>query len=378
MTSSPQQTPLGLPETITGFISSYKGARSKSIWARDDIPPKILALHKKLYLNLEPEETPLLLLHGSWLFGFMVSGLAITDVAIHYRPSSKVNGKSLFRDTKSLEIGNPKLDARGNYVGHEVNINDITVGFVRMGTGISFDKTAVTLLNCLFNSLVTGGFLEKPVSLSLRLLDEKATVRARPRLTAPIVAELQNGEEALFEKTAKSDGALWLFVTLLDGRQGYLPGDVKTTLRYTVSLAQDSVDILESPASGAGVKMTARRTDTFSMIGAVAQGDTKWIKIRTASGHEGFVPGETLYLRNGSREAESLWGSVIFHTAEAFRPAESKGIARACILPGALLGYCLGKFINNHYLLTIGEMTLAGAVVGWLVGQAIAFVRNRG
>jgi hypothetical protein len=59
-----------------------------------------------------------------------------------------------------------------------------------------------------------------------------------------------------------------------------------------VALAQDTVDVLESPADGSRVKVTYMRGVKFTLAGAV-RGETQWVEVRTNSGDVGFIRAET-------------------------------------------------------------------------------------
>ena len=75
----------------------------------------------------------------------------------------KVKGSVRFGDIKTMEIAEHDTCYGTAYVGHELRINDKTVGYVRMGTGISLDEKAIVFLNSLFNDMALKGLLEKQV-----------------------------------------------------------------------------------------------------------------------------------------------------------------------------------------------------------------------
>ncbi len=125
------------------------------------------------------------------------------------------------------------------------------------------------------------------------ILDENAIVRSAASPTAEIIGELHGGNEVNIVKTVKSGGTAWVGVTLMSGAAGYVAGNIKVCRIRDVLLAQTSVNVVDSPAAGANVKTTYKQGDKFTLAGLVTQDEQKWIKIRTASGETGFIPGTT-------------------------------------------------------------------------------------
>ena len=177
-TSHPTSTLNDPTEAVTSFIASYNGAKSKNIWALNEIPAKVLEYHRKSYLNLAPNEQPLILLNDNFfasIGGYGWSGLVITNKAIHFSAikksyfgsimPGKVKGAFNFSEIRSLEIAEHDTCFGSAYIGHELRINDKIIGYVRMGTGTLFDEMAITYLNALFNQMAKYGILVRPAGI---------------------------------------------------------------------------------------------------------------------------------------------------------------------------------------------------------------------
>lgn len=138
----------------------------------------------------------------------------------------------------------------------------------------------------------------------VRVIDEKASVHSETDITSPIVAELHAGDEFSIGKTVNASGVNWCAATLSDGKAGYVAGTIKVFRIRPVTLAQSTVDVLESPAEGSRLKATYRSGDKFTLAGAV-KGETQWAEVRTDSGEVGFVRAGTKIKEIADPQADS-------------------------------------------------------------------------
>ncbi len=103
------------------------------------------------------------------------------------------------------------------------------------------------------------------------------------------MAELHAGDEFSIGRTVNASGVNWCAATLSDGKAGYVAGTIKVFRIRPVTLAQSTVDVLESPADGSKLKATYMSGDKFTLAGVVKRGETQWVEVRTDSGDVGFV-----------------------------------------------------------------------------------------
>ena len=126
---------------------------------------------------------------------------------------------------------------------------------------------------------------------AVQLLDARVSLYSAKDLTSPIVAELHFGDEIdIVLSVVEASGLRWIFAKLSDGKVGYVRDTMKFFSIRTVTLVQNSVDVLESPEDSSRLKTTYRSGDKFTLVGRAKQGDEQWMRIRTELGEVGFVP----------------------------------------------------------------------------------------
>ncbi len=135
--------------------------KSKKLFLLDAIPAKTLNVHKEIYANIPVGERAMVLFGhvgairiGSW----GCTGVVITDKKLYYRTlkdaflTSITNkkgeeGSISLEKIKDLRIGEHDHCYGTNYVGHQLIINGIVLGLVRMGSGIMYDEEMMDGIN---------------------------------------------------------------------------------------------------------------------------------------------------------------------------------------------------------------------------------------
>lgn len=168
-----------LENAIREFDLNYNGKKSLNISVLESITQEHLNFHiKKLDLLLQSDEKPLLMLNlkkGIRLYGF--SGFLITDKKIHFSLLKRSyfaayfprKDKSLLPvklvDVNSFQIGKHDSCAGTTYVGHDLVINNQSLGLVRLGFGLLYDEEALNYINGLSRDLFVKGFLKNEPKL---------------------------------------------------------------------------------------------------------------------------------------------------------------------------------------------------------------------
>ncbi|MCG6191373.1 hypothetical protein [Maribellus maritimus] len=162
-----------LEGAIREFDTKYVLEKSPNISVLNDITEKQIHFHKsKLHLNLDRDEKPLVLVNtkkGVRLYGF--SGFVLTNKKIHFSltkrfyfasflPLSEKPRKLNLESIDSFQIGEHDSCFGSTYVGHDLVINEKTLGLVRLGFGLMYDEEALVYINELSKFLFENGFLK--------------------------------------------------------------------------------------------------------------------------------------------------------------------------------------------------------------------------
>jgi len=162
-----------LEKAIKEFDLKFVSEKSKNLFVLNEINEACLSIHQKNYLALEAEEKPLLALNGKKsLIAKLIpfSGLVITNKKIHFSllKRSFLTGIYPFRvkihslnleSIDSFQIGEHDACYGTAYVGHDLRINNQTLGLVRLGFAIEYDEKALNYINELSKYLFENGFL---------------------------------------------------------------------------------------------------------------------------------------------------------------------------------------------------------------------------
>ena len=162
-----------LEKAIKEFDLKYVNEKSKNIYVLNLINEECLINHKKKYLKLGSDEKPLLVFNGkkSLIAKLMpFSGFVLTNKQIHFAllKRSFFTGLYPFREkprslnlesVDSFQIGEHDSCMGSAYVGHDLRINNQTLGLVRLGFSIEYDENALEYINGLSKYLYDNGFL---------------------------------------------------------------------------------------------------------------------------------------------------------------------------------------------------------------------------
>ena len=126
-----------------------------------------------------------------------------------------------------------------------------------------------------------------------KILDERVAVRADMDPRAPVVMDVDAGDEVDLGKVRERDGQPWVKVRLRDGSSGYLPGDTKVMVMKETALLQEEVEVHASPTMQSPLQRRFKKGERFYLLDVVKNDAEEWVRVRDFSGEEGFIPGET-------------------------------------------------------------------------------------
>jgi len=163
-----------LEKAIQEFDLKYVMEKSQNISVLNEITEKQINFHiKKLHLTLDNEEKPLLILNtkkGVRLYAF--TGFVLTNKKLHFLltkrsffasiiPLSEKPRQLELEAIDSFQIGEHDSCFGSTYVGHDLRINDQTLGLVRLGYSLEYDEKALKYINELSKYLFDNEFLSK-------------------------------------------------------------------------------------------------------------------------------------------------------------------------------------------------------------------------
>src|SRR5262249_49762146 len=135
----------------------------------------------------------------------------------------------------------------------------------------------------------TGRFLCVPHLGTVKIKQDRASLYQFRDSSSPIVGELSLDQEVHVGASYTGPGKGWLEVRRAAGGHGYLPGD--TALFHVRSLvlleAQASLHAALSPESP--VIGGLKKGDVFTVLDRVEHESHPWLKVRSATGVEGFL-----------------------------------------------------------------------------------------
>ena len=144
---------------ITNYINETTG-KPDCILTGDNLTSQVI---EQSGMKYKEEEKPLLLLYKKSLMFDLKTRILITNKRIYFKalPDSfwtgltcnfvkKIEGCCELQGLQHLEIAEHDHCIGSAYIGHQLKINNIVVGLVRMGTGIEYDEKLIDYLNNLF------------------------------------------------------------------------------------------------------------------------------------------------------------------------------------------------------------------------------------
>jgi hypothetical protein len=189
--------------------------------------------------------------------------------------------------------------------------------------------------------------------MNARVLDANVAVRSAPNAASDIVRELHLGEDIFLGDAVKREGRLWVAVTLPSNEGGYVPGNVKVGRFRSTRLAQESVNVLESPAIGSTVKATIKRGDRLTLRGRPAgPGSDKWTEVEVGSGR-GYIPVSTQVKKAVDYSVRCallgfLASVLIMSSLPSFGSSGNLVAGALCAICGVGLGSLIGSLLNKR------------------------------
>lgn len=148
--------------------------KSTNILLIDFISQANIKYHKSKYLKLDNNEKPLLILNArKTLFMNIMpfTGFVLTNKKLHFATmkrsffSSLVPIKErprsfLLENIDSFQIGEHDSCLGTAYIGHDLMVNSIKQGLIRLGMTMFYDRNALNYINGLSKYLFENGFLK--------------------------------------------------------------------------------------------------------------------------------------------------------------------------------------------------------------------------
>lgn len=156
-----------IKESILDYVHKSK-ISEKDIIVGDAITAKELANHK--YAVLQSDEIALVLINKPGKL--LKTGMVITNKRIYYSTLKRsfwtsmlqailkpITGSVEFNQMEHFQIGEHDSCLGSDYVGHDLEINQHTIGLLRMGKGITLNEKMIEFINGLSEHLVKTGIL---------------------------------------------------------------------------------------------------------------------------------------------------------------------------------------------------------------------------
>jgi hypothetical protein len=82
-------------------------------------------------------------------------------------------------------------------------------------------------------------------------------------------------------------------ITLSTGQQAFIPAETRIYIIHEGSLMQNNVELHAEPSSGSLIKAQLARNTKVYILQVVKGDGQDWVRVRDASGAEGYIPGDT-------------------------------------------------------------------------------------
>ena len=131
--------------------------------------------------------------------------------------------------------------------------------------------------------------------MKFKILQETAPLFTQPDANAGPARMLYLGDMGELGKVRKSGGKQWVEVIMLDGSQGFLPGETRIFSMLRASLNKKTP--LYGVADKGMVKMELPRRTMVTFLDLVEQNGQQWIYVQDDSGNQGYIEGNTTITR---------------------------------------------------------------------------------
>jgi hypothetical protein len=129
--------------------------------------------------------------------------------------------------------------------------------------------------------------------MKARILDSQVKVYSSMDANAVSLATLPEGSEIEFGGAKRKAGKLWVPISLSTGQQAYIPAETRIYIIREGSLMQNNVELRSEPSSGSLIKSQLARNTKVYILQVVKGDGQDWVRVRDASGSEGYIPGDT-------------------------------------------------------------------------------------
>jgi hypothetical protein len=129
--------------------------------------------------------------------------------------------------------------------------------------------------------------------MKARILDPQVNVYSSMDANSISIATLKEGSEIEFGGSKRKAGKVWVHIILSTGQQAYLPGDAHIFVIREGALLQNNVEVHAEPSNDSLVKQKMNRNDKVSVLQVVKGDGQDWVRVRDATGSEGYISGNT-------------------------------------------------------------------------------------
>ncbi len=125
-------------------------------------------------------------------------------------------------------------------------------------------------------------------------MDQAQRLYSQPNLSAITGTEIAMGEEVEIGGEVKRNGVGFCPVRRSNGQTGFIPGDTKASHIKPMTIDQPDVAIYTGPSAYSYVRAhLARGSRIWMFPGVIQEGAQQFVRIRDASGNEGYMDGAT-------------------------------------------------------------------------------------
>jgi hypothetical protein len=125
-------------------------------------------------------------------------------------------------------------------------------------------------------------------------MDQAQRMYSRPDLSAHTDSEIAMGEEVEIGGEVKRNGVGFCPVRRSNGQSGYIPGDTRGSHIKPMTIDQKEVAVYFEPSTRSSARTHLGKSARVWMFpGIVENAGEKFVRIRDASGAEGYMPGDT-------------------------------------------------------------------------------------
>lgn len=129
--------------------------------------------------------------------------------------------------------------------------------------------------------------------MKARILDPQVKVYSSMDASALSMATLEEGSEIEIGSMKRKAGKMWRSIILSTGQNAYIPGEARIFMVREGTLIEKSVEMRAEPSAESPVKQQLQRNAKVSILQVVKSAGKDWVKVRDASGNEGYISGDT-------------------------------------------------------------------------------------